>query len=771
MRNSKDLLGIFLATLMLVLSLGTPAAVKGGSRGKPWRGEPGVKESVASIMARERAAAKTRSFRIREQIKPGEDWIRQNILDNPKAPSVSRWPPVKSQAEGASIISPLNPQTVGANFLGVQIGNTPGWIPPDSMGAVGPTQVVVIVNGRVRVFDKSGNLGALDADTDDFFSSVRGGSSTSDPHVRYDRLSQRWFIVMINVSTPNRVLLAVSSGPVITSSSSFTFFQFQHDLVGTQPNSDTGGFADYPTLGVDAQALYIGVNVFNAAGTALLDTTGFVVRKSDLIAGSLTVTAFRQIGAAGGTGGGPWTPQGVDNDDPNATEGYFIGVDNAYWSLLDILRVTDPGGTPGISAPLAVTVPTTDYPQTVPALGSRKNLDGLDDRLFAASIHKNKVTGIESLWTAHNIEVNSSGVASSSGGRDAARWYELRDLTGTPTLYQAGTLFDSASKSPTNYWMPSVAMSGQGHVALGCSVAGSNEHAEIAVAGRFSGDGAGAMQAPTVAQVTTATYNVQKWTTQRWGDFSQTVVDPTDDMTMWTFQEYCNSDNSWGVRAIQLKAPPPASPATASPSSVCQGESSASVVITGNSLNGSGFFDPGSDSGGPGYPNHISASVGGIGISVNAIAFTDPTHITLSLTISPDAATGSRSVTVTNPDGQSVTATALLTVESAPAEVTSAGFCTGDATCLNWTGVSGATGYSVYQGDPADLPNLVSGSQNSCLRWNGTGTTTGTGVLSQTPAAGTFYWYLVVADTNSCQGPAGQATDGPRILNSSGSCP
>ena len=53
---------------------------------------------------------------------------------------------------------------------------------------------------------------------------------TSDPRVRYDRLSGRWFITMIDVNgTNNRILLAVSSGSTVTNASNFTFFDIPSD--------------------------------------------------------------------------------------------------------------------------------------------------------------------------------------------------------------------------------------------------------------------------------------------------------------------------------------------------------------------------------------------------------------------------------------------------------------------------------------------------------------------------------------------------------------
>jgi hypothetical protein len=176
-----------------------------------------------------------------------------------------------------SVEAPFAPQTVGVSFLGADKTESP-FRPPDTMGAVGPSQVLVFVNGRIKVFSKTGTLGALNSSTDTFFNAVRNGSSVSDPRVRYDRLSGRWFLSIITVSTPNKVCLAVSNGSTITSATSFTFFQFQHDMVGLTPNIDTGQFADYDSLGVDQNALYVGINVFNAAGTAFLGSTGFVVK-------------------------------------------------------------------------------------------------------------------------------------------------------------------------------------------------------------------------------------------------------------------------------------------------------------------------------------------------------------------------------------------------------------------------------------------------------------------------------------------------------------
>jgi hypothetical protein len=567
------------------------------------------------------------------------------------------------QRVGEAAVSQESSLSAGTSFLGAS-SSVSGFIPPDSMGAVGPTQVLVSVNGRIRLYDKQGNLvtcapppgnPCLNLTDSDFWSTLLpANAEPTDPGVEYDRLAQRWIVSAVDIeNTDNLVMLAVSSGPTITDKTSFTFFSFHESLGGTQR------FADYPQLGVDANAVYVGVNLFTSSSGSFAGTSAYVIQKSSVLgAGPIHVTGFPL--AATSASFGPDSPQPATDMDPNVGAGYIVGPDNLTANQLDVRRVTNPGSlTPTISADLPVTIPATAQPLAVPAQGTTGGLDALDDRLFEAMIARGP-SGTDTLWTAHNIRVNSSGIGTTSGDRDGSRWYQLGTLGTTPSLVQSGTLFDTAASSPQYFWIPSIAMNGQGHASLNSSVAGSGRFAQIAASGRLASDPSGTTELPDIVQSSTSTYNLGSGTPKRWGDYSQTVVDPTDNMTFWTFQEYANATNSWGLRVIKLQPPPPAIPASATPSTVAAGQAHAIVNITGTSSNGSGFFDPGTDAGGPGFPNHISAAVSG-GVVVNSVTYVDPTQLTLDLN-TVGVSNGGRSVTITNPDGQTASCAEPLVI-------------------------------------------------------------------------------------------------------------
>ncbi len=254
---------------------------------------------------------------------------------------------------------------------------------------------------------------------------------------------------------------------------------------------------------------------------------------------------------------------------------------------------------------------------------------------------------------------------------------------------------------------------------------------------------------------------------------------------------------------VQLLAPPPPALATATP--VCAGLASTTTTITGtesctaptctNGLcTGGGacpeFFDPGADTGGPGFANHITATVTG-GVSVNPYPATNivipgspSTSRVLQATLSLNttgATAGSKNVTITNPDGQSTTGIAILTVNPTPGTPTASNggpICAGGTLQLNTPTVPGAT-YS-WTG-----PNgFTSGAQNPSIpaataaatgTYNVTVTLSGCSSLAGSTSATVIATGGACTDNNLCTTgdvcQAGGACSGaPVICSASDSC-
>lgn len=678
---------------------------------------------------------------------------RRDLPQNPASPLESSWPPQSNPIKSQRELIPMSPQVPSTSFTGATLAET-GAFPPDAMGTIGPSQFMVVVNGRIKTFDKTNGLsdGVLNTGTDIFFSPVMTPSVnnfTSDPRVRYDRYSRRWFAIMIDVpggrgAQPNRVLLAVSDSGIIRPSTVWSFYYFL---------ADSTLFSDYPTLGLDKNALYIGCNQFTSGGS-FSGTSAYVIRKSSILnGGPIVVTAFRNL-TGSPNGSGPYTPQGVDIFDTLSSNGYFIGVDNRSFGTLMLRRVANPGIIPTISPNISITVPTTDYPMQVPHLGntnlngSNGYLDAIDDRLYMALIRDGF------LWTVHNIAVTNTGVASGSTTRDGSRWYEIQNITGnSPSLVQSGTVYDPASPNDLtkrNYWMPSIMVSGQGHAAMAFTTAGMNEFANAGTVGRLAGDSPGTMQSPVLYTESSTAYNPPGDTGgpqgRRWGDYSYSSLDPNDDMTIWSIVEFCDATNSYGVRVAKLLAPAPATPDSLLPATISAG-SIDTVTLHGISISGSGFYDPGLT-----FPNHISVTVHGGGITVNSVTYVSPTSLTLNLTVAGNALSGGRTITVSNPDDQSVTSsTGILTVSGiscspillSPAVLPSATVGTFYTQTVTASGGISPYSYSVTSGV---LPNGL--------------TLSPAGNLSGIPSTKiTSHFTITAIDSNGCPGSRAETLD------------
>jgi hypothetical protein len=89
---------------------------------------------------------------------------------------------------------------------------------------------------------------------------------------------------------------------------------------------------------------------------------------------------------------------------------------------------------------------------------------------------------------------------------------------------------------------------------LGYSSFSANQFASANYSIRLGVDPVNTMRSDKLLKAGEATYyKTFGGTENRWGDFSNTVVDPGNDMDVWTIQEYAsspnfmNGDNRWGT--------------------------------------------------------------------------------------------------------------------------------------------------------------------------------------------------------------------------------
>ena len=738
------------AMLLLLVTAATHAQDKPGT---PITSGIGLAETTAQIMARQATASVVKKPR----------GIRFARTPAPRQSNAETLPEEIATALGKSIRSaPKVAQVSSTNWLGADY-NDSGYFPPFTMGAIGPSQYIVIINGRIRTFDRKGLPDpTLDVDTDVFFAPAMtplGGGIVDNftyfPRIRYDRLTQRWYVVMIDAPNDgsrtsfftNRVMIAVSNTPSISSATTWQYFWF----------NPTPNFVIYPTLGVDSNALYIGTIVADLPNLNNdINTDAYVVRKSTILGtGPATVTLFHNLIAdmTCASGDGPTTPEGVDSADAT-TEGYFLGISKCFASRLVARRITNPGtASPTISGNLTINTPAFFDKYNQPHLGNTASplsngfLDPGNIQLTAAAIRNGN------LYAAHTVAVKQDGTGAGPGfdpaGRNGLRWYRLNNLTTTPAVADSGTVYDGTAANPyasnTRWFMtPGIQVNGQGHMAIGFTASGVVQRINAGFTGRLASDAPGVTDTPTLYTTALQAYNPPgdpggSPDARNWGEYSYTSLDPTDDMTMYTIQEYASAQDTWGVRVTRLNAPEPATPSAFSVASVPTGTASTTATLTGTSIAGSGFFDPG-----PGFDNRFAVEIVP-GVTVLSVAVTSPTTATVTFT-TIGAPVGEKTIRVINPDGQTVNApTTLLTVSGnqAPSFTSPNSLVCAELAACNFT-------FATQNGAPASTFSIAGTLP--------TGVTFATPSLSGTPAAGSRGTYTVTVTANNGTAPNANQT-------------
>ena len=627
-------------------------------------------------------------------------------------------------------VSPSVATTSGANFIGVGEGLgsfNVRYAPPDTNGAVGPTEYVQWVNVNFAVFAKYNNetingktynagqvvYGPAAGNT--LWSAIGGScasSNSGDPIAQFDKQAGRWVMLQPVFSSPYALCVAVSQTSDATGAYNLYSFSIPSNY-----------FPDYPKLGVWPDGYYVSYNEFNSAGTLFYGAAACALDRTSMLQGkAATMQCFLP-----GTAAYSLLPSDLDGDSgaagttdapPPGTPNYFVQLNTtsslAMWKF-HVDWTNSANST--LTGPVAITVPS--YSEAcgggtcVPQYGTTELLDSLGDRMMYRLAYRNE-GGNETLVAAHSVNTGSSNTG--------VRWYEIQGLSGTPAVTQASTYAPDASYR----WMPSIGMDKFSDIALGYSVSSGSMYPAVRYTGRLASDALNTMESENGivegggAQLTNLS---------RWGDYSSVAVDPVDDCTFWYTNEYLLSSGTfnWSTQIGSFNFAGCGNSsysvtASAALQSIVQG-TSASYALSVSPLNGyTGTVNlsaVGLPSGAT--PTFTNTSVPGTGGSS-----------TLSISIDGTVSPGTYNFTVQGNDGSSTSLTPLILVVTSSAgpdfsilaTPSSQTVTQGSGTSYGITvtasgGFSGAVGFSVAglpSGASASFsPNSVTGSGSSTM--------------------------------------------------------
>ena len=163
----------------------------------------------------------------------------------------------------------------------------------------------------------------------------------------------------------------------------------------------------------------------------------------------------------------------------------------------------------------------------VPQPGADRRLDAQGDKIMARLVYRN-VDGRESIVAVHSVNTEAA-----AGG---VRWYEFRiDQGRRVTLHQQGTY------APDGFyrWMASPAIDKFGNIGIGYSFGGTPHFAGQRFAGRLPSDTLGVL---SLGEAILVEGEAAQTNTNRWEDYTQTAVDPSDDCTIWYVGNYVRKD-------------------------------------------------------------------------------------------------------------------------------------------------------------------------------------------------------------------------------------
>ena len=441
----------------------------------------------------------------------------------PLAPDNS---PAPASANRITVTSP----SAVLNYEGAtdeaQVGSGFYSIPPDTYGAVGLDKVFTQLNNNYRILNKTTGAEISKVSIETFWDALGAdGDNVFDPRVTYDPYNNRWIVAAASNggSAASRILLGISQTHDPTGN---------YDLYSIDPDTGTTDWADFPMLGFNKNWVALAVNMFPVT-TGSPANRFYAIDYPALLGGSASGIVFTGTGFCAHPA-----------ETYSATEGnLYVPIHNSSAGAKYYLyTVTGTPGSPSISLSAQKTRTGGGWTQVSGDIGPQTCVSGTYScpgtlskfNLGDSYIRNNVVFRNNAIWYTQAVGLPAGG----SITHTAAQWTKI-DVNGD--FLDGGRIEDPTANATSGSWYsyPSIAVNANNDVVVGFSKMDGTGYASAGYAMRLGTDAAGTMQDPVIYK-NGVDYYEKKFggTRNRWGDYSHTMVDPVEDVSFWTVQEY-----------------------------------------------------------------------------------------------------------------------------------------------------------------------------------------------------------------------------------------
>ncbi len=397
-------------------------------------------------------------------------------------------------------------QTVSASFEGIQYS---GEKPPDPVIAVGENHVVLAVNSKYEIYNKSGTY-ISGQSFSDFFSSVspQPTGSIFDPKIAYDHYSDRYILLAIDGSHRTRYLLAVSS----TDDPTETWYKYS--IQGTLYD------LDYPGLGFDENTIVLTSQSEVGSNSYSPDLT--ILNKQEIYSNSKNY----QIDIRDINNGEKLKPVRVMGTSPSK----FHLVNTTSDGKVRIWSISNPlGGSPSLSIDKTITFASFQGPQNAVQKGESEKIE------------INTVgSSISDVVCKDGIIYGAYTVANTSGTGSSVKYFST-DINNNFAILDEGLI----QSTDTYYYYPVVHPDGSGNMILVFNKSSSNDYVGVAYTIHIKNNTS--YEPINWLKQGAAGYKLLLNTKNRWGDYSGIAMDPENNYRIWIYGEWAKTSTTWST--------------------------------------------------------------------------------------------------------------------------------------------------------------------------------------------------------------------------------